>query len=88
MSLEGNFTELKLKRVSATDDHVMTSDPEAEITSISSPIRLHISNIPFRFGEYHLAMVFSKFGPVLDCTVIYNRMGSKGFGFVTMARGL
>ena len=88
MSLEGNFTELKLKRVSATDDHVMTSDPEAEITSISSPIRLHISNIPFRYREYHLALLFSNFGEVLDSTIIFNRLGSKGFGFVTMTRGL
>ena len=54
----------------------------------SSPLRLHISNIPFRFREPHLALLFRNFGEVLDSTVIYNRLGSKGFGFVTMARGL
>ena len=30
--------------------------------------------------------LFSKFGPVLDAEIIFNSRGSKGFGFVTMAR--
>ena len=55
--------------------------------NLLSPQRLHISNIPFRYREHHLAMLFSNFGEVLDATVIFNYMGSKGFGFVTMAKG-
>ena len=82
MSREGKFT----------DDQVKTSGgggsiiPEEAFNS--SPSRLHISNIPFRFREHHLAMLFSNFGEVLDSTIIFNRLGSKGFGFVTMTRGL
>ena len=55
--------------------------------SMMGPVRLHASNIPFRFRDYNLAMLFSNFGEVLDSRIIYNRRGSKGFGFVTMARG-
>ena len=58
-----------------------------EVSPLLSPQRLHISNIPFRYREHHLAMLFSNFGEVLDATVIFNYMGSKGFGFVTMAKG-
>lgn len=82
MSREGKFTDVQ----------VQTSGDGGSIISKeafhSSPSRLHISNIPFRFREHHLAMLFSNFGEVLDSTIIYNRMGSKGFGFVTMTRGL
>ena len=48
--------------------------------------RLHISNIPFKMGPSDLAWLFSHFGPVTDADVICNVKGSKGYGFVTMAR--
>ena len=48
--------------------------------------RLHVSNIPFRYREHNLIMLFGQFGNVEDAEIIYNDMGSKGFGFVTMAR--
>jgi len=51
------------------------------------PKRLHVSNIPFRFREPHLLYMFEKFGEVTDVEIIYNDKGSKGFGFVTMAKG-
>ena len=33
-----------------------------------------------------MVQLFSPFGPVLQAVVIFNARGSKGFGFVTMAR--
>jgi len=51
------------------------------------PKRLHVSNIPFRFREFDLFQLFGKYGIVTDVEIIYNDKGSKGFGFVTMARG-
>jgi len=51
------------------------------------PKRLHISNIPFRFREQHLVQLLGQFGKVTAAEIIYNEKGSKGFGFVTMARG-
>jgi len=50
------------------------------------PKRLHVSNIPFRFREPNLAALFIRFGEVTESEIIYNDRGSKGFGFVTMAR--
>ena len=50
------------------------------------PRRLHVSNIPFRYREHNLIMLFGQFGNVVDAEIIYNDKGSKGFGFVTMAR--
>ena len=38
--------------------------------------------------EHNLVQLFSRFGPVLHAEVIFNEhQYSKGFGFVTMARG-
>ena len=34
-----------------------------------------------------MVQLFSQFGPVLHAEIIFNDRGSKGFGFVTMARG-
>ena len=48
--------------------------------------RLHVSNIPFRYREHNLIMLFARFGTVLDAQIIYNEQGSMGFGFITMAR--
>jgi len=51
----------------------------------STPKRLHVSNIPFRFRDPDLRQMFGKFGPILDVEIIFNERGSKGFGFVTFA---
>ena len=48
------------------------------------PKRLHVSNIPFRFQENDLKMLFENYGTVLDAEIIHNDRGSKGFGFVTL----
>jgi len=47
--------------------------------------RLHVSNIPFRFRNTDLALLFARVGSVHDAEVIFNQKGSKGFGFVTLA---
>ncbi|ETN68921.1 hypothetical protein NECAME_15544 [Necator americanus] len=52
----------------------------------AAPKRLHVSNIPFRFRDPDLRMMFEKFGPVMDVEIIFNERGSKGFGFVTMEK--
>ena len=46
--------------------------------------RLHISNLPFRFRNPDLMVLFSKYGTVVDAEIIFNEKGSKGFGFVSM----
>ena len=43
-----------------------------------------MSNIPFRFREINLKMMFEEFGTVLDAEIIFNDRGSKSFGFVTL----
>jgi len=53
-----------------------------------NPKRLHVSNIPFRYREPHLYYMFMKFGEVTDVELIYNDKGSKGFGFVTLSKGI
>ena len=50
------------------------------------PKRLHVSNIPFRYREHNLIMLFGQFGNIEDAEIIYNDKGSKGFGFITMSR--
>ena len=94
MSRQRNFSNFKYNPVKTslqdvrTDVQVKQSSACVEVNPpLLSPQRLHISNIPFRYREYHLALLFSNFGEVLDATVIFNYMGSKGFGFVTMAKG-
>lgn len=47
--------------------------------------RLHVSNIPFRFREPDLRVMFEKFGKVNEVEIIFNERGSKGFGFVSFA---
>ncbi|CAH8583655.1 unnamed protein product, partial [Heterobilharzia americana] len=51
--------------------------------SATSPRRLHVSNIPFRFREADLRSLLGPYGPILDVEIIFNERGSKGFGFVT-----
>jgi len=60
------------------EEHFRSRDP--------IPRRLHVSNIPFRYREHNLIMLFGQFGNVVDAEIIYNDKGSKGFGFITMAR--
>ncbi|XP_022084757.1 RNA binding protein fox-1 homolog 3-like isoform X3 [Acanthaster planci] len=48
-----------------------------------TPKRLHVSNIPFRFRDPDLRVLFGPFGPIIDVEIIFNERGSKGFGFVT-----
>lgn len=69
-----------LQRISSHST-VTTASSESDI-----PKRLHVSNIPFRFREPNLAALFIRFGEVTESEIIYNDRGSKGFGFVTMAR--
>ena len=54
-------------------------------SSIDINSRLHISNLPFRFRNPDLVVLFSKYGTVLDAEIIFNEKGSKGFGFVSMS---
>lgn len=61
-------------------------DPSTSCGPDSSPKRLHVSNIPFRFRDPDLRGMFEKFGPVVDVEIIFNERGSKGFGFVTMEK--
>lgn len=35
------------------------------------PKRLHVSNIPFRYRDPDLAMLFQEFGPVADVEIIF-----------------
>jgi len=69
-----------LQRISSHST-VTTASSESDL-----PKRLHVSNIPFRFREPNLAALFIRFGEVTESEIIYNDRGSKGFGFVTMAR--
>ena len=102
MSREGNFTAIKHQSTTTTAVGSSSSLQDSSISelwlatevqrsesdvSMMSPVRLHASNIPFRFRDHNLEMLFSNFGEVLDSRIIYNRRGSKGFGFITMARG-
>jgi hypothetical protein len=45
--------------------------------------RLHVSNIPFRYRDNDLRVLFERYGQVTDIEIIFNERGSKGFGFVT-----
>ena len=61
---------------------VVTLNLEGEKTELK---RLHVSNIPFRFREPDLRVMFEKFGKVNEVEIIFNERGSKGFGFVSFA---
>ncbi|KHJ94732.1 hypothetical protein OESDEN_05334 [Oesophagostomum dentatum] len=63
-----------------------STSSEADGVADTAPKRLHVSNIPFRFRDPDLRMMFEKFGPVMDVEIIFNERGSKGFGFVTMEK--
>jgi len=90
VALEDWMSGLSLNDVTSKDSSVTSSkQPRVPSTPFSSPDiskRLHVSNIPFRFREPHLFYLFEKFGEVIDVEIIYNDKGSKGFGFVTLAK--
>ncbi|MFH4976212.1 hypothetical protein AB6A40_002921 [Gnathostoma spinigerum] len=72
---------------SAQTNGLPTPDPSTSTTSgDGAPKRLHVSNIPFRFRDPDLRVMFEKYGPVTDVEIIFNERGSKGFGFVTMEK--
>ncbi|TGZ70025.1 hypothetical protein CRM22_003405 [Opisthorchis felineus] len=71
--------------VSTTAKHVMQHDKLASTSPTTSPRRLHVSNIPFRFREADLRSLLGPYGTILDVEIIFNERGSKGFGFVTFA---
>jgi len=47
--------------------------------------KLYVGNLPFAVDDAQLKEMFSKFGEVVEATVIKNKFNnrSKGFGFVT-----
>ncbi|XP_078195638.1 RNA binding protein fox-1 homolog 2 isoform X18 [Callithrix jacchus] len=65
-----------------TDGQQSQTQSSENSESKSTPKRLHVSNIPFRFRDPDLRQMFG-FGKILDVEIIFNERGSKGFGFVT-----
>lgn len=55
------------------------------LRGLSLSSRLHVSNIPFRFRQPDLVLLFGHYGSVIDVEIIFNNKGSKGFGFITMS---
>jgi len=70
--------------VSTADQQLPTSQQQS--TNQIEEKRLHVSNIPFRYREGNLREMFGKFGEILECEIIFNDRGSKGFGFITFKR--
>jgi len=66
----------------SSSDFLFATKQHRSPIDISS--RLHISNLPFRFRNPDLMVLFSKYGTVVDAEIIFNEKGSKGFGFVSM----
>ncbi|XP_053229826.1 RNA binding protein fox-1 homolog 2-like [Podarcis raffonei] len=66
-----------------TDGQPSQKQSNESTESKSTPKRLHVSNIPFRFRDPDLRQMFGHFGKILDVEIIFNERGSKGFGFVT-----
>ncbi|XP_005883312.1 PREDICTED: RNA binding protein fox-1 homolog 2 isoform X7 [Myotis brandtii] len=66
-----------------TDGQPSQTQSSENSESKSTPKRLHVSNIPFRFRDPDLRQMFGQFGKILDVEIIFNERGSKGFGFVT-----
>ncbi|XP_069510463.1 RNA binding protein fox-1 homolog 2 isoform X7 [Ambystoma mexicanum] len=66
-----------------TDGQPTQAQSNESSDSKSTPKRLHVSNIPFRFRDPDLRQMFGPFGKILDVEIIFNERGSKGFGFVT-----
>lgn len=78
----GNRNPLSSAAGQSDRDSVTGQSSRSEDTD---SMRIHVSNIPFRFRETDLRQLFASYGPILDVEIIFNERGSKGFGFLTFA---
>ncbi|XP_077791121.1 RNA binding protein fox-1 homolog 2 isoform X16 [Podarcis muralis] len=60
-----------------TDGQPSQTQSNESTESKSTPKRLHVSNIPFRFRDPDLRQMFGQFGKILDVEIIFNERGSK-----------
>ncbi|XP_069087303.1 RNA binding protein fox-1 homolog 2 isoform X11 [Pleurodeles waltl] len=60
-----------------TDGQPSQTQSNESSDSKSTPKRLHVSNIPFRFRDPDLRQMFGPFGKILDVEIIFNERGSK-----------
>ncbi|XP_045147717.1 RNA binding protein fox-1 homolog 2 isoform X11 [Echinops telfairi] len=60
-----------------TDGQQSQTQSSDNSESKSTPKRLHVSNIPFRFRDPDLRQMFGQFGKILDVEIIFNERGSK-----------
>ncbi|XP_071658403.1 RNA binding protein fox-1 homolog 2 isoform X15 [Patagioenas fasciata] len=60
-----------------TDGQQSQTQNSENTESKSTPKRLHVSNIPFRFRDPDLRQMFGQFGKILDVEIIFNERGSK-----------
>uniref|UniRef100_A0A8C5Y632 RNA binding protein fox-1 homolog 2 n=1 Tax=Microcebus murinus TaxID=30608 RepID=A0A8C5Y632_MICMU len=60
-----------------TDGQQSQTQSSENSESKSTPKRLHVSNIPFRFWDPDLRQMFGQFGKILDVEIIFNERGSK-----------
>ncbi|XP_069510465.1 RNA binding protein fox-1 homolog 2 isoform X8 [Ambystoma mexicanum] len=60
-----------------TDGQPTQAQSNESSDSKSTPKRLHVSNIPFRFRDPDLRQMFGPFGKILDVEIIFNERGSK-----------
>ncbi|XP_030333874.1 RNA binding protein fox-1 homolog 2 isoform X9 [Strigops habroptila] len=60
-----------------TDGQQPQTQSSENTESKSTPKRLHVSNIPFRFRDPDLRQMFGQFGKILDVEIIFNERGSK-----------
>eukprot|EP00072_Mus_musculus_P046337 XP_006521634.1 PREDICTED: RNA binding protein fox-1 homolog 2 isoform X9 [Mus musculus] len=60
-----------------TDGQQSQTQSSENSESKSTPKRLHVSNIPFRFRDPDLRQMFGQFGKILDVEIIFNERGSK-----------
>uniref|UniRef100_A0A4X2K9D9 RNA binding protein fox-1 homolog 2 n=1 Tax=Vombatus ursinus TaxID=29139 RepID=A0A4X2K9D9_VOMUR len=60
-----------------TDGQQSQPQSSESTESKSTPKRLHVSNIPFRFRDPDLRQMFGQFGKILDVEIIFNERGSK-----------
>ncbi|KAF5399063.1 hypothetical protein PHET_07644 [Paragonimus heterotremus] len=80
-----NLTGTTIKQTYTQQAQQKTQERTPNGLSATSPRRLHVSNIPFRFREADLRSLLGPYGTIIDVEIIFNERGSKGFGFVTFA---
>uniref|UniRef100_A0A8I6A065 RNA binding protein fox-1 homolog 2 n=1 Tax=Rattus norvegicus TaxID=10116 RepID=A0A8I6A065_RAT len=66
-----------------TDGQQSQTQSSENSESKSTPKRLHVSNIPFRFRDPDLRQMFGQFGKILDVEIIFNERGSKVSPYLT-----